>query len=199
IEDLFARLPIHWMWWPAIGAVAVGLVGYVAPRTLGVGYDNITDILSGSLALQAVLVLCAMKFLSRSIALGSGTSGGTLAPMLTVGGGLGVMLGSLAEWLAPWSGVDPRMAGLVGMAALFGGASRAMLASVVFAVETTLQPVVIMPLLAGCGSSFLVSSLLMRQTIMTEKIVRRGVRVPAEYGADLLEQVPVRDVATRDV
>lgn len=199
IEDLFARLPIHWMWWPAIGAVAVGVIGYFAPRTLGVGYDNITDILSGNLAFQAVALLCAMKFISWSIALGSGTSGGTLAPLLTVGGGLGVLLGALTQWAAPWAGVDPRIAGLVGMAALFGGASRAMLASVVFAVETTLQPLVILPLLAGCGSSFLVSCLMMRQTIMTEKITRRGVRVPADYTADVLDQIPVLAVATSEV
>src|SRR5690606_22265 len=93
IEDLFERLPVHWMWWPAIGAVAVGAVGIFAPRTLGVGYDNISDIISGNLALRAVTALCLLKFVSWAVALGSGTSGGTLAPLFTIGAGFGAALG----------------------------------------------------------------------------------------------------------
>ena len=93
IEDAFERLPIHWMWWPAIGAVAVGVVGYFAPRTLGVGYDNISSIISDHWTTQFVAILCLMKFVSWSIALGSGTSGGTLAPLFTIGAGLGSVLG----------------------------------------------------------------------------------------------------------
>jgi H+/Cl- antiporter ClcA len=199
VEDAFEHLPVHWMWWPAIGAVAVGVVGYFQPRTLGVGYYNITDILGGGLAVKFVLSLCLMKFISWSISLGSGTSGGTLAPMFTIGGGLGLALGALARHVAPGADIDPRIAALVGMAAIFSGASRAMLASAVFAFETTLQPLGLLPLLGGCAASFLVSSLLMRNTIMTEKIVRRGVRVPAEYSADFLDQVLVRDVAATRV
>ena len=94
IEDGFERLPIHWMWWPAIGAVAVGVIGYFAPKSLGVGYNNISDILADHLAVSAILFLCGMKFVSWSIALGSGTSGGTLAPLLTIGGGIGAVLGA---------------------------------------------------------------------------------------------------------
>src|SRR5690606_6852381 len=93
VEDAFERLPIHWMWWPAIGAIAVGVVGYFAPRTLGVGYDNISDILTGHLTLGAIALLCSMKFISWAISLGSGTSGGTLAPLFTIGGGMGALLG----------------------------------------------------------------------------------------------------------
>ena len=199
IEDAFERLPVHWMWWPAIGAVAVGVVGYFFPRTLGVGYVNISDIISGHFAVKAALVLCAMKFISWSISLGSGTSGGTLAPLFTIGGGVGLALGAAAERLFPHAGIDVRVAALVGMAAIFSGASRAMLASAVFAFETTLQPLGLLPLLGGCAASFLVSSLLMRHSIMTEKIARRGVRVPAEYAADFLDTVLVREVASRAV
>jgi H+/Cl- antiporter ClcA/CBS domain-containing protein len=199
VEDAFEHLPLHWMWWPAIGAVAVGVVGYFLPRTMGVGYGNITDILGGGLAVKVVLYLCLMKFISWSISLGSGTSGGTLAPMFTIGGGIGLALGAGAKLLAPHAGIDPRIAALVGMAAIFSGASRAMLASAVFAFETTLQPLGLLPLLGGCAASYLVSSLLMPNTIMTEKIARRGVRVPAEYAADFLDQVLVRDVAAREV
>jgi H+/Cl- antiporter ClcA len=199
IEDRFDHLPIHWMWWPAIGAVAVGVVGYFAPRTLGVGYNNITDIVSNNLAIKAVAILCLMKFISWSIALGSGTSGGTLAPLFTIGGALGALLGAGAARLLPQSGVDLRIAALVGMAAIFAGASRALLASVVFAFETTLQPLGLLPLLGGCSASFLVSCLLMRNSIMTEKIARRGVRVPNEYAADFLDQVLVRDTCSKSV
>lgn len=199
IEDGFEKLPIHWMWWPALGGLAVGVVGYFSPRTMGVGYDNIEQILAASIAGKALLALCVLKFLSWSIALGSGTSGGTLAPLFTIGGGLGALLGSAAACLVPAAGIDARVADLVGMAALFAGASRALLASIVFAFETTLQPLGLLPLLGGCTAAYLVSCVLMRHTIMTEKIARRGVRVPSEYGADYLDQVWVSSVATRTV
>ncbi len=203
VEDAFERLGhalrLHWMWWPALGAVVVGLVGLVEPRTLGVGYDNITGALSGDLAGRALLMLVALKFVSWAVYLGSGTSGGTLAPLFTIGGGLGAWIGAQTARFAPALGVDARVAGLVGMAAIFTGASHALLASVVFAFETTRQPVGLLPLLAGCAAAYLVSLLLAPNSIMTEKLARRGVRVRAEYAVDHLARVPVRDVATRDV
>ena len=199
VEDAFEKLAIHWMWWPALGGLAVGGVGYFAPRTMGVGYDNIEHILAGSLTGQALFLLFTLKFVSWVIALGSGTSGGTLAPLFTIGGGLGATLGALVARASPGLGIDPRIAGLVGMAAIFAGASRALLASVVFAFETTLQPLGLLPLLGGCTSAFLVSCLLMRNTIMTEKIARRGIRVPSEYAADFLDQVRVGEFATKEV
>jgi CBS domain-containing protein len=199
IEDGFERLPIHWMWWPALGAVVVGVVGYFAPDTLGVGYYNITDILSGQLAVGGVLFLCGMKLISWSCSLGSGTSGGTLAPLFTIGGGLGAAIGAGAVTLLPAAGVDPRVAALVGMAAIFTGASRALLTSVVFAFEATQQPLGLLPLLAGCTMAYLVSCVVMRHTIMTEKIARRGIRTPAEYVADALAQMYVRDIASKEL
>lgn len=183
VEDLFDHLPIHWMWWPALGGFAVGGVGLLSPHTLGGGYDNIEHILDGSLAGAAVLEFCFMKLVSWSIALGSGTSGGTLAPLFAIGGGLGAATGSLFRRLLHVHSVDPRIAGLVGMAAIFAGSSRAFLASLVFAFEATHQQSALLPLLGCCTAAYLVSSLLMRNTIMTEKIVRRGVMVPAEYSA----------------
>jgi chloride channel protein, CIC family len=199
VEDAFEHLPVHWMWWPAVGAVAVGVVGLIAPRTLGVGYANITDVVSGNLVGSAVLTLAVLKFVSWVISLGSGTSGGTLAPLFTIGSGLGAALGAALAALAPGLGVDPRVAALVGMAAMFAGASRALLASVVFAFETTRQPLGLLPLLGGCAAAYLVSCFLMRHSIMTEKIARRGARVPDEYSADFFAQVLVRDCATRPV
>jgi H+/Cl- antiporter ClcA len=205
VEDMFEHLPVHWMWWPAIGAVAVGIVGFFFPRTLGVGYSNITQIISvgtpggAGLTIQVIGILCVMKFISWVIALGSGTSGGTLAPLFTIGGGLGAVLGAGAIHLFPHLGIDIRVAALVGMAAMFAGSSRAMLTSAVFAFETTLQPLGLLPLLGGCTAAYFASALLMRNTIMTEKIARRGVRVPAEYEADFLDQIRVSEVARQQV
>ncbi|OOG59586.1 chloride channel protein [Rhodanobacter sp. C03] len=199
IEDLFEKLPIHWMWWPALGGLVVGLIGYYAPLTLGVGYTNIENIINGKLTLGALAFLCVMKFVSWSIALGSGTSGGTLAPLFTIGGALGALIGIGIVTVAPQFGVDPRIAALVGMAAIFAGASRALLTAVVFAFETTGQPAGLLPLLGGCTAAYLISALMMRNTIMTEKIVRRGVRVPSEYVADYLDQVGVGEACTREV
>ena len=195
IEEAFEKLPVHWMWWPAIGAIVVGVVGYFEPRTLGVGYDNISNILAGNLLDSVLLSLVILKFISWSIALGSGTSGGTLAPLFTIGGGLGALLGVACVHWFPGLGVDPRIAALVGMAAIFAGASRALLTSVVFAFETTRQPIGLLPLLGGCTAAFIISSLMMRYTIMTEKLARRGTHVPTEYIAAPPEEIARRDAA----
>ena len=195
-EDAFGLLPINWMWWPPLGGLIVGIVGYWIPQTLGVGYDNIRSELSGTLSEQALVLLCTFKFLSWAISLSSGTSGGTLAPLFIIGGALGAALGRGATALFPSAGLDLRIAGLIGMAAMFAGASRALLASIVFASETTLQPFAMLPLAAGCTAAYLVSSLLMKDTIMTEKFARRGISVPVDYAADFLSQIFVREVAS---
>lgn len=199
IEDAFEKLPIHWMWWPALGGLVVGAVGYVMPITLGVGYDNIAAVLAGQIGLAMMISLCLLKLLSWSIALGSGTSGGTLAPLFTIGGAMGGAAGLVLAHDMPWLQVDPRVAALVCMAAIFTGASRAFLTSVVFAFETTQQPHGLLPLLGACAAAYLVSGLLMRNTIMTEKIARRGVRVPSEYASDYLDQIMAGDACSRDV
>ncbi len=194
IEDGFEKLPIHWMWWPAIGGIAVGVIGYFEPKTLGVGYTNITDILSGSLTFHLVVSLCILKFISWAIALGSGTSGGTLAPLLTIGGATGAILGSFILSVFPSSGVSIPLAALVGMAAMFAGASRAFITSIIFALETTGQSNALLPLLATCSASYFTSFFLMENTIMTEKIARRGVKTPDSYEPDILEKINVEQV-----
>ncbi len=194
IEEGFEKLPVHWMWWPAIGGLAVGIIGYFSPRTLGVGYDNITEILTGSMTMQVVLSLCLFKFISWAIALGSGTSGGTLAPLLTIGGAVGLLFGNVILHFFPSSGVTLPLAALVGMAAMFAGASRALLTSIIFALETTGQSNALLPLLATCGASYIVSFFLMDNTIMTEKIARRGVKTPDSYEPDVLETITVEQV-----
>jgi chloride channel protein, CIC family len=198
IEDFFETLPIHWMWWPALGAIVVGVVGFIEPATMGVGYDNIIGLLQGSLAGRALLALVALKLVSWIVALGSGTSGGTLAPLFTIGGGFGALVGAAAAAAAPGLGIDAGVAGLVGMAATFAGASHAVLASVVFAFETTREPLSLLPLLAGCAASLLVARSVMRTSIMTEKLARRGTHVDIDYAIDYLAQVPVRDVLSPD-
>ncbi len=199
VEDAFERLPIHWMWWPALGAIPVGLIGIVAPRTMGVGYDNIERMVSGQLAGAALFTLCAFKLVSWLFSLGSGTSGGTLAPLFTIGGGAGAAVAGLFSLLAPHTGIDPRLGALVGMAAMFAGASRAPLASVVFAFETTRQAVGLLPLLGGCCAAYLIACVLAKHSIMTEKIARRGRPVPTDYSADYLSQVLVRDIGSKHV
>ena len=194
IEDAFERLPIHWMWWPMIGGLAVGIVGYAAPRTLGVGYSNITDLLSGNMTVTIIFSLCVFKFISWAIALGSGTSGGTLAPLLTIGGAAGALLGTASMIIFPHAGVGITLSVLVGMSAMFTGASRALLTSVIFALEATGQSNALLPLLAACIASYVVSYLLMKNTIMTEKIARRGVATPHEYSPDILERTKVKQV-----
>lgn len=181
VEELFERLPIHFMWWPAIGSLAVGVAGWIEPRVFGVGYANIEAILDGSLIGQALLLLCVLKGLAWLISLASGTSGGTLAPLFTFGGGLGVLAGAAIAHALPGLHLDPRLAALLGMASLFAGASHALLASAVFAAEVTGQTIAMGPLFAACGTAYVVAALISHSSIMTRKIERRGIHVPREF------------------
>jgi len=199
IEDLFEKLPVHWAWWPAIGAVFVGVIGYLQPKTLGIGYENITAIINGQIVGTALVVFVIAKFLSWSIYLGSGTSGGTLAPLFTIGGGLGAMLGVGAAAIYPAANVNPKVAALVGMTAIFAGASHALLAAIIFTFEITRQPFGLLPLLTGGTAAYFVSLLMSKNSIMTEKLARRGASVRVEYTADYLAQKLVRETALRDV
>ncbi|HEX4682660.1 MAG TPA: chloride channel protein [Gemmatimonadaceae bacterium] len=203
VEDAFEEYGehwhIHWMWWPAIGAIVVGVLGLIEPRTLGVGYENIIGEIDGTIVGRALAALVVLKFISWAVYLGSGTSGGTMAPLFTIGAGVGAGIGGAAARFVPAAELNPHVAGLVGMAALFAGASHAVLASMVFAFETTRQPVGLLPLLIGCSSSYLVTLLLGRHSIMTEKLARRGISVRAEYAIDYLGRVSVGSVGLRDV
>jgi CIC family chloride channel protein len=196
VEDAFEKLPVHWMWWPAIGAVAVGVVGYFAPFTMGVGYDNIRHLLTGHLPLTLIWSLCFLKYISWVISLGSGTSGGTLAPLFTIGGALGLLMGTFANRYFPGLGIDLATATLIGMAALFAGSSRALLTAIVFSLETTGQMHGLLPLLAACTASYFVSFFFMKGTIMTEKILRRGVNAPDTYEPDVLQGKKVLQLYT---
>jgi CIC family chloride channel protein len=199
VEDTFERLPIHWAWWPAIGALFLGVIGYLQPRVLGIGYENITAIINQDVVGTALAVFVLAKFLAWVIYLGSGTSGGTLAPLFTIGGGLGALLGTATAALVPGANISPQVAALVGMTAMFAGASHALLAAVVFTFEITRQPFGLLPLLAGGTAAYFMSLLLNRNSIMTEKLARRGATVRVEYTADYLAQRLVRETVTGDV
>ena len=199
IEDAFELLPVNLMWWPAIGGLAVGLIGYYAPSTMGVGYDNIRGILSGNLTIHVLLVFCFLKFLSWAISLGSGTSGGTLAPLFTIGGAMGALIALGINYAFPSVGLNLPAAALIGMAAMFSGASRAFLTSVIFALETTQEPHMLLPLLGGCAAAYFVSFVMMKSTIMTEKIARRGINPPESYVPDILKSYKVGNVLKEKV
>jgi H+/Cl- antiporter ClcA len=181
IEDEFEKTPVTWVLWPVLGGLAVGLIGWIEPKSLGVGYDNITQALNADMTWQIALGLLVFKFLSWAIALGSGTSGGTLAPLMTLGAAIGILVSQFLKWAVPSFPVDTQILALAGMAGLFAGCSRAVLTSVLFAFEATRQPVGIAPLLGTCAAAYLTSRLLCVDSIMTLKIARRGVRVPHEY------------------
>ncbi|MHA6822141.1 chloride channel protein [Ralstonia pseudosolanacearum] len=192
-EDLFGRLPIHWMWWPAIGGLAIGIGGYFEPRALGVGYDVIGDLLHNHLAIRIALALLVVKALIWVIALGSGTSGGVLAPLLMMGAGLGVLLGPVLP------GGDPGLWPLVCMAATLAGVLGAPLTAIVFAFGLTHDINAILPTLLAVSVAYGFVVLTMPRSIMTEKIARRGFHIYREYAVDPLERHAVDEVMTRTV
>lgn len=192
LEDAFERLPIHWMWWPAIGGVAVGLGGLIEPRALGVGYDLIADLLDHHLLASAVLTILAVKTVIWLVALSSGTSGGVLAPLLILGGSLGWLVGlALPGAPAFWA--------LLGMAAMLGGTMRAPLTGTVFAVELTGDFRMVVPLLTASIAAYAITVLLLKRSILTEKIARRGQHISREYGVDPYELTRVSEIMTREV
>jgi H+/Cl- antiporter ClcA len=193
VEDLFGETRIHWMWWPAIGGLVVGIGGYIEPRALGVGYDVIGDLLHNHLAIGVALSLLFVKAIIWVIALGSGTSGGVLAPLLMIGAGLGVLLGPLLP------GAHPGLWPLVCMAATLAGVLGAPLTAIVFAFGLTHDMNALLPLLLATSVSYGFTIMTMPRSIMTEKIARRGFHIYREYGVDPLERHHVDEVMTRDV
>jgi chloride channel protein, CIC family len=197
-EDGFRRLPVSQFWWPAIGAVGFSCVGLVVPRVLGVGYDQISQVLTDRLAIGTLATLALAKLLAWWVALASGTSGGTLAPILLISGSFGALLGRLVEHV-PGAHLSPGAFALVAMAATFGAATRATFASIVFLFELTRDYNAILPLMLATVIATLVASAIMRDSIMTEKLTRRGLRVPSDYHADILSTTSVAAVMSTDV
>lgn len=198
IEDRFDDLPIDELWKPVIGGVCLGLIGWFEPRVLGVGYDVITDILNGRLALAALLSIAAFKLAALLLSLGSGTSGGLLAPTFMIGGALGGAFAMLVNAAMPGLHLDPAAFALVGMAALFAAASRATFAFIVFAFETTHSYDAVLPLMLTAVIAAGLARLFMTNSIMTEKLARRGLMVHSEYEVDPFRQMLVEDVMDPD-
>ncbi|QEH34641.1 H(+)/Cl(-) exchange transporter ClcA [Aquisphaera giovannonii] len=192
-EDAFHRLPFHWMWWPSIGGLAVGIGGLIQPRALGVGYDIIEDLLSGRYDTRLLAGLIVVKAVIWAVALGSGTSGGVLAPLLIMGGSLG----ALEAGFLP--GADRALWPLVSMAAALGGTMRSPLTSVIFALELTHDVNTLPALLIASTIAHGFTVLVMKRSILTEKVARRGYHISREYAVDPLERLSVGEVMTADV
>jgi H+/Cl- antiporter ClcA len=191
-EDLFERLPLHWMWWPAVGGLVVGAGGLIEPRALGVGYDVIRDFLSGHMDVAAAVSILAVKSFIWIVALSSGTSGGVLAPLLIFGGLVGWLEGQyLPGGGAYWA--------LLGMAAMMGGTMRAPFTAVMFALELTGNLDMLLPLLAATSAAYAVTVLLLKRSILTEKIARRGQHLTREYSVDPFDLLRVADVMVKEV
>jgi H+/Cl- antiporter ClcA len=192
-EDAFKKLPLHWMWWPLFGGLAIGIGGLISPHALGVGYDVINNILHEGYATQAILILVIVKGLIWSISLGSGTSGGVLAPLLMMGGALG----GLEAQIFPHAGLG--FWPLVGMGAILGGTMRSPLTGVVFAVELTHDMNMFLPLVIAVTVAHCFTVLVLKRSILTEKVARRGFHVSREYAIDELEILFARDAMTTDL
>ena len=187
-EDAFAKLPIHWMWWPAIGGLAIGLGGMIFPQALGVGYDTIGSLLQGNGALGLLLGILLVKSTIWAVSLGSGTSGGVLAPLLMMGGALGGLEASFLP--AAGAGFWP----LVSMGAILGGTMRSPLTGIVFAIELTHDVNMILPLIVAAVIAHTFTVLVLKRSILTEKVARRGFHLSREYSVDPLEALFVREV-----
>jgi H+/Cl- antiporter ClcA/CBS domain-containing protein len=192
-EDAFQHLKIHWMWWPAIGGLAIGLGGLIFPQALGVGYDTIGALLQGSVTTKVILGVLLVKWFIWAVSLGSGTSGGVLAPLLMMGGALG----GLEAMFLPNEGAG--FWPLISMGAILGGTMRSPFTSIVFAFELTHDANVFLPLLVGSVIAHAFTVLTLRRSILTEKVARRGFHLSREYAVDPLEILFVREVMRSNV
>ena len=194
VEDLFEKLPVDEFWWPAIGALGLGIIGFFVPRVLGVGYDTIGAILNGELAWKLLLVVMVAKFVALVISLGSGTSGGLLAPTFMWSAAMGGLFAMIGNHLFPSAHLSPAAFALVAMGAVFGAASRATFSFIIFAFEITRDYNSVLPLmLVGVIADGIAMLFMPRSSIMTEKLARRGLRVHQDYEADVLTQVTVAE------
>ena len=199
-EDQFEKLPIDDLWWPAIGALGLGIIGYFVPRVLGVGYDTISDILNAHLALKLLLVVMVAKAIALVVSLGSGTSGGLLAPMFMSSAAMGGAFALAIDRLFPAANLSPGAFALVAMGAVFGAASRATFSFIIFAFEITRDYNSVLPLMLVSVIADGIGMLLMpKASIMTEKLARRGLRIHQDYETDVLQQVSVSETMDRNL
>src|SRR5207248_2656968 len=193
-EDQFEKLPVDELWWPAIGALGLGIIGYFVPRVLGVGYDTIGDILNANLALKLLIVVMIAKAVALIVSLGSGTSGGLLAPMFMSSAAMGGAYAMLMNRVFPAAGLSPGAFAVVAMGAVFGAASRATFTFIIFAFEITRDYSSVLPLMMVSVIADGIAMLFMpRSSIMTEKLARRGLYIHQDYETDVLQQVAVAE------
>ncbi|HEU0003007.1 MAG TPA: chloride channel protein, partial [Ktedonobacteraceae bacterium] len=192
-EDAFRLLPIHWMWWPAIGGLVIGIGGLIFPQALGVGYDTIGAMLQGHLTAQVILGVLLVKSVIWSVSLGSGTSGGVLAPLLMMGGALG----GLEALFLPNLGAG--FWEMVSMGAILGGTMRSPFTGIIFVLELTHDVNMLLPLLIACVIAHGFTVLIMRRSILTEKVSRRGYHLSREYAVDPLEIIFVREAMRTNI
>jgi CIC family chloride channel protein len=199
-EDQFEKLPVDELWWPAIGALGLGIIGYFVPRVLGVGYDTIGDILNANLAWKILIVVMVAKAVALVISLGSGTSGGLLAPMFMSSAALGGIFAMGIDRIFPAANLSAGAFALVAMGAVFGAASRATFSFIIFAFEITRDYNSVLPLMLVSVIADGIAMLLMpKASIMTEKLARRGLHIHQEYEADILRQMMVSETMEKDV
>ncbi len=198
VEDQFEKLPIHDMWWPAIGALGLGIIGYFVPRVLGVGYDTISDILNTRMLLGGLLAVMIFKSAALVISLGSGTSGGLLAPMFMASAAMGSAFAMIVDKLWPAANLSPGAFALVAMGAVFGAASRAAFTFIIFAFEITRDYNSILPLMLVSVIADGIAVYYAKNSIMTEKLARRGLHIHQDYEPDVLQQVRVEETMSRD-
>ena len=200
VEDQFDKLPIEDTWWPAIGGLGLGIIGFFVPRVLGVGYDTISDILAARLTWQILLLIVIFKSLALVVSLGSGTSGGLLAPMFMASAALGGLFAMGVNHVAPEMQLAAGAFALVAMGAVFGAASRATFTFIIFAFEITRDYNAVLPLMLVAVIADGVAIMLQgNKSIMTEKLTRRGLRIHTDFEPDVLHRVAVRETMSRDV
>jgi chloride channel protein, CIC family len=198
-EDQFEKLPIDELWWPAIGALGLGVIGYFVPRVLGVGYDTIGDILNASLGWKLLAIVMVAKAVALVISLGSGTSGGLLAPMFMSSAAMGGIFAMAMRGVFPTSNLSPGAFALVAMGAVFGAASRATFSFIIFAFEITRDYNSVLPLMLVSVIADGVAMVLMpKASIMTEKLARRGLYIHQDYEADVLQQMTVAETMDKE-
>jgi CIC family chloride channel protein len=180
-EAMFAKLPIHWMWWPAIGGLGIGLGGLVFPKALGVGYSTVQEMITGDTAWKLLAGILVIKSLIWVFSLGSNTAGSILAPLLMIGGALGAVMGHLAPVMPQGAWV------LVGMASVLTGAIGCPLTSAMLALELTHNGGLMLPVLLASVAAYAVSVLVMPRSMLTESLSQRGLHLSREFGVDPLE------------
>lgn len=199
IQDLFSEIRLHPVFKPALGGLAVGAIGLFYPRVLGMGYNVIMDALNSNLAFNLLLILLLLKILAFSLTLGSGGSGGVIAPSLFTGAMLGGAFGTAANLLFPGTIAESGAYAMIGMGAVFAGTARAPLTAILILFEMTRDYSLILPLMFSCVLSNVMSNALHSESIFTEGLRRKGFKIRKGREVDIMESMLVKDAMVTHV